>query len=315
MQSNFQLAETRGIREHYLFELSQQEDHISPFFHQGDMDGAYDDFVQWEGMRLPQEHFPLMAVNFDGIRPSWTVRIIARAFTLATVVPLEDKRDDLYGIIHKFFPMTGGEFALSYYALKQILGAQFFGLYGFQSGTAVPFAPDGLSFMNTAHPMSKSNATTWSNTTSVAADLSMAIFQMADAAMRTQKRPNGVQTIPNRLARLLCHSNERVVALQITQQAMEPYTSDNNDNVLKRENVQVCDNPYFEYSGDSGATDNAFNSYMFQGNTHYCRWLSRSDMEIFTRFDNTVFADIISTIVRYGFGLIDPRGLWGGPGN
>lgn len=313
MNPNFSPATSRGIKRHYLFETSLKTDYIGAMFHEEPLDGAYYDYVQWEGLGLPQEHWPLQRVGLDGIRPSWTVRIVARTFTLGIVIPYEHKADDLYNILHQLFPMAGGEFAASYYALRQILGAQFFGLYGFQSGTSVPFSPDGLSFGNTAHPMSYYNqAQTWSNTTTIPSDLSIATAQIAWAQIRTQKRPSGLQVLDNRLARVMVHPNEELVARQIFKSPMERGTSDNNENYLSRENVTIVSNPYFEYSGTGGAaqTPQAFNSTIFQGETHYCIWAPRSDMQVFDRFDNSVMGDVITTIKRFGYGLIDPRGLF-----
>lgn len=316
MNSNFGPAITRGISNHYLYELDQQQDYAGAFFHDDNMDGAYEDAVSWEGLGLPVEHLPLERANFDGIRPSYGVRYFARSWTLGVVIPLEDRQDDLYGIIHKMLPMAGGEFARSYYALQQILAAQFFGLYGFMSGTSVPFSPDGLSFFNTAHKMSLGNqATTWSNRPSVAADLSISTAQMAEASMQVQKRPNGLQFIPNKIKRVMVHPNERLVAKQIFGYGeRERGTTDNNRNYLADEDVEVVSNPYWEYSGTNGLTNNAFNSWFAQGRTHYCRWKKRSDLQVFSRFDNSVFADIITCIKRFAYGLDDSRGLYGSPG-
>lgn len=318
MQSNFNPAMSRGITEHYLYEYDQQNDFIGEFFHDGDMNGAYQDEQQWEGLGLPQEHFPLQRVNVDGVRPSYNVRYLARSWTLGIIIPLEDKEDDLYGIIHKFFPMAGGEFARSYSALQQVLGAQFFGLYGFQTGTSVPFAVDGVSFFNTAHPMSLSNqATTWANRPSVDADLSVATGQIMKAALKTQKRPNGIQPLNNRLARVMVHPNEEIVARQIFQQKdRERGTTDNNSNKWLADDVDIVVNPYWEYSGTNGALQvgAAFNSYVGQGDTHFCKWLKRSNMKTYSEFDNTIFADIITTMKRFAYGMSDPRGIWGSKG-
>lgn len=314
MLSNFTPAMCRGISNHYLYESDQLTNYIGALFHTSDMDGAYEDDVTWEGLGLPQEHLPLQRVNLDSVRPSWTVRYLARSWTLGIVVPLEDKRDDLYGIVHKFFPMAGGEFARSYWALEQILGAQFFGLYGFQTGTSVPFSPDGLSFFNTAHRMSKDNPTTWSNRPSVDMDLSIALAQLADAAMRIQKRPNGIQPIGNKVARVMHHPNERLVAKQIYQNTEQFDTANRAKNYLADEKVELISNPFWEYSGAVGATVSAFNSTVFQGDTHYCKWKRRMELETFSRFDNSIFADIITAMKRFAFGLTDVRGLYGSKG-
>ncbi len=322
MFSNFAPALSRGIHAHVLFEEQVQEDYIGRFFHADDMDGAYYDDVTWVGIGVPGEHFPLVPVDYDGIQPSWTVRYLARSWTLGIVVPYEDKQDDLYGIIHKFFPMAGGEFARSYSLLKQILGAQFFGLYGFQSGTSVPFSPDGLSFFNTAHPFSPTDPTTWANRPSTDADLSESLAKMAISGLKTQKRPNGQGVLQNKLARVMVHPNEEIIARQIFDSSeWEPRTTDRNTNkFVGGMNVQVVVNPYWEYSGTAGASaptfsEQAFNSVVFQGETHYCNWFNRSDLEFFDRFDNTVMADIITTMKRFAYGLTDYRGLWGSRGS
>lgn len=323
MFSNFSAALSRGIDQHVLYESQVQEDYIGDFFHEEDMDGAYDDDVTWQGIGVPQEHFPLQTVSYDGIQPSWTVRYLARSWTLGIVVPLEDKQDDLYGIIHKFFPMAGGEFARAYSLLKQLLGAQFFGLYGFQSGTSVPFSPDGLSFFNTAHPMSSSNLTqTWANRPSTDADLSESLAKMAISGLKTQKRPNGQGVLANKLRRVMVHPNEEIIARQIFESMnWEPRTTDRNDNrYVAGLNVDVCVNPYWEYSGTNGASapnfsEQQFNSVVFQGDTHYCKWKNRSDLQYFDRFDNTVFADIITVMKRFCYGLTDARGLFGSKGS
>ncbi len=286
------------------------------------MDGAYVDDVTWQGIGVPQEHFPLSTVAYDGIQPSWTVRYLARSWTLGIVVPIEDKEDDLYGIIHKFFPMAGGEFARSYNLLKQLLGAQFFGLFGFQSGTQVPFAPDGLSFFNTAHPFSSTNTATWANRPSTDIDLSESLAKMAISGLKTQKRPNGLGVLDNKLSRVMVHPNEEIIARQIFQSNdWEPRTTDRNTNkFVGGMNVDVVVNPYWEYSGTAGAaapafSEQAFNSVVFQGDIHYCKWYNRSDLQYFDRFDNTVFADIITVMKRFCYGLTDVRGIFGSKGS
>lgn len=322
MFSDFSPALSRGIARHVLYEEQVQEDYIGAFFHDDDMDGAYEDDVTWEGIGIPTEHQPLVPVEFDGIQPSWTVRYLARTWTLGIVVPIEDKQDDLYGIIHKFFPMAGGEFARAYSLLKQLLGAQFFGLYGFQTGTTVPFAPDGLSFFNTAHQFSKTNTDTWANRPSTDADLSETLAKMAIAGLKTQKRPNGQGVLQNELRRVMVHPNEEIIARQIFESPQwEPRTTDRNNNKwVGGRNVQVVVNPYWEYSGTVGASaddfsEQQFNSVIFQGETHYCRWLKRSDLQYFARFDNNIMADIITTMKRFAYGLTDVRGLWGSKGS
>lgn len=315
MTSNFTPAMTRGISDNVLYETAQLPDYAADFFHQGDMDGAYQDEVTWEGLGLPVEHYPLQRVNFDGIRPSWQIRYLARSWTLGVVIPLEDQQDDLYGIIHKFFPMTGGEFARSYYALKQILAAQFFGLYGFQTGTSVPFAPDGVSFFNTAHQLSQSNTTTYSNTLSTAADLSYTTAVIMKAAMRTQKTPNGFIPIPNRVKRVMVHPTQEVIARLVFEYGKELYDRTNRaKNFVADDNVEVCVNPFWEYSGSTGTATNAFNSWFGQGETHYCKWLNRSAFKTYSHFDNTIFADIITCMERFAYGLTDARGLFGSRG-
>lgn len=306
---------TRGITDHYLFQMGTKKNFIGNMFHEKDMDGAYDDFITWEGLGLPQEHFPMQPVNMDGIRPSYGYRILARTWTLGIVLPLEDQEDDLYNIIHRLFPKAGGEFAESYYNLEQILGAQLFGLYGFQTGTGVPFSPNGLSFFNTAIPMSLGNqAQTWSNTTSVAADLSVGTAQIARAQMRIQKKPNGITVMNNPLKRVMVHPNEELIAKQIFQYGeREPNTTDNNRNYIADDNIQIVVNPYFEYSGATGATQTpqAFNSVVFQGEEHWCFWQKRDDLKTYPDFDNERLADVITTRKRFGYGIVDPRGLFG----
>lgn len=290
-------------------------DYVGEFFQEEDMDGAYDDEVSWQGIGVPQEHFPLEPVTYDGIVPSWSVRYLARSWTLGIVVPIEDQEDDLYGIIHKFFPMVGGEWARSYQLLEQLLGSQFFGLYGFQSGTAVPFSPDGLSFFNTAHPVSMENTQTWANRPTVDADLSTSIIWMADAAMRTQPRPNGMAALDNSLKRLMVHPQFRIPAKQLLNYGdWERGTADRNTNQYVAElGVKVVANPYWIYSGTQGALANPveYNSYFFQGDTHFCKWKNRSDLQIYDRFDNSVMGTIITCMKRFCYGLSDPRGLWG----
>lgn len=318
--SNIYPALSRGISDHILFAEMNETDYIGKMFHESDMDGAYEDFQTWEGVGLPIEHFPMQRVELDGIRPSFNYRILARSWTTGFAVSFEDERDDLYNLIHRFLPAQGGEIGRAYYALSQVLGAQFFGLYGFQSGTGVPFSPDGLSFGNTAHPYSKSNtAQTWSNTTSTAADLSVASAQMMRAAMRTQPAPSGTRFIPNKLARIMVHPNQEILAKQIFQNAgYEPFNANHNpNNILGGEGVEVVVNPYFQYSGTAGATSGfgglasaAYNSVIGQGDTHYCMWKNRSALESFSRTDGTVMGTIVTFLKRFGFGMIDPRGTF-----
>lgn len=317
--SNFTPAMTRGISLHGLYEMEQQPDYIGQMFHEENMDGAYEDHVTWEGPGLPTEHFPMQRVNLDGVRPSYAIRYLARSWTMGTVIAIEDQQDDLYNLIHKFFPMTGGEWGMAYYALKQILGAQFYGLYGFQSGTSVPFSPDGLSFGNTAHPVSKANtANTWANTTSTAADLSYVTASIMRANLWGQPRPNNTQKLLNKLARVMVHPNQELLAKLIFEYSKERFdTANRSKNYNADYNVDVVVNPYFEYSGAAGATSGfggltsaAFNSVVGQGQTHYCRWKKRMEMKVYSRFDNSIMADILTCMERFGYGLDDARGLF-----
>lgn len=318
MTGNFNPALSRGIREHYLYENQQMRDYVGEFFQEEDMDGAYDDEVTWEGMGTPQEHFPLSPVTYDGIQPSFTVRYLARSWTLGVVIPIEDQQDDLYGIYHKFLPMVGGEWARSYQLLDQILGSQFFGLYGFQSGTSVPFSPDGLSFFNTSHPVSLTNPTTWSNRPSTDADLSTAMIWMADSAMRTQPRPNGLAALDNRLAKLMVHPSWRIPALQLLNTGIgTPGTANRDTNQYVADlDVKVVANPYWTYSGTNGALASPvdYNAWFFQGTHHYCKWKKRADLDIYDQFNPTIFGTILTAMKRFCYGLTDVRGLYGSQG-
>lgn len=319
MNSTFAPAITRGIKKHELYESAQMEDYVGQMFHVGPMDGRYEDIVTWRGFGLPQEHQPLQPVSYTGIQPDFAVRKIARSWTLGFVIPIEDKQDDLYGILHKLVPLAGGEIGRAYHALRQILAARFWGLYGFQSGTSVPFSPDGVCFFSTANYLYKGSTDTFSTRSSTDMDFGTAACWMADVAMRTQKRPDGNLYLQNSLAKLHIHPTLRLLAQQVLKfTEREPRTADFSPNVIARENIDIVSNPYFEYAGSTGGgitlPVTGYNSFFFQGKTHYAEWGERSDLQVFTRFDNTVFADVVTTMRRMGFSLTSKRGLWGSKG-
>lgn len=316
MQSNFYPAQTRGISDHFLYESGMYDDFVKQMFHMGSLDGAYEDEQTWRGAGLPDLHSPMQPINMDGIEPSWNYRYWAQSWTMGTVIPLEAKRDDLYNIIHRFFPMVGGEWAISYLTLKNILAAQFYGVYGFQSGTSVPYMADGVSLYNTAHDTAKTDGTHWSNTPATAIDLSIAGAMLMRAALRTQKRPSAAGTpLNNKLAKVMVHPNQELVARQIFKYGTwEAHSPDRTPNYLADDNVDILVNPYFEYGGGHSATYDgltAYNAWVGWGQTHYCHWKERSDLETFSDFKETILADVITALERFAYGATSALGTYG----
>ena len=307
----FTPALCRGISQHELYQSFAMPDYCGSFFHEAPMNGAYYDIQTWQGMGPASEHRRGETVTMDGAVPSFGYRIYARTFTTGTAIYDEDQEDDLYNIIHRLFPRLGGQWAQSFYQLKQILGAQFFGLYGFQTGTSVPYSPDGVSLISNAHPISKSNSNTWSNSAGNV-DFSLAAFQLANALMFKTPTPNGIP-MGLKIHRVMVHSDKDNVARQIVYQKEWEYgNADHNTNkyLTKGVNVEVVANPFLTYSGSSGTN----NKWIVQADDHQCMWMKRSDLKIKTMEVPDVLATKIIASKRYGYGVYDPRGMAGGGG-
>lgn len=311
MSSNLAPLFNEGLSENLFLSLDTYDMMFRHFMHMETADTRYVWHQVWEGYGLPQFRMPGGPFIQDSIKPSFNKAYIIRSFGLGDTFAREDIDDDLYGVINRVIPKKSGLMADSFYDLQNLELANFFGISGFAGGTNVAGMSDGLSLFNTAHPTSASQiSNTFSNTFATGTDLSIASMQWAQGTLRNQTAPNGITHFQNEVDTLVINPSMRYVARQICHGPKERGTSDNNENYLRDDHINIVEWPYFQAHGTVGTQ----NSWFVVGKKHWLFFLLRSGMMIQTDYDIATNSLICSCNIRFDYGATDPRGTVGSLG-
>jgi hypothetical protein len=319
MSQDLAVLFSKGINEHYLLTYDLYPSYIPDIFRVGTMDGRYEYDQLWEGYQLPQTRNPGEGWAQGQFRPSFNKKYVPVNYALGDVIAQEDYDDDEYGVISRLLPAKGGALARAHATLKEIVAANYFKNVAFATeGNNTVGTSDGRPLFSNAHPISQNNtAVTFANRPSVDADFSISTYQVAAVNLRQQPAPNNTELIRNSPRAIVINPNLHYVGTQILKGEWELGTANRNMNVIKQDNVQLIEWPYFRTSGATGGTypGNAYNAWMMLGREHYLRFIVRQDVKIKTDYAIAALAYVFVSYCRFDVGATDWRGTYGSKGS
>lgn len=305
--SDFSPLFQKQIQEHVLIGSKKFQPIGPQLFHAADTEARFYDMQTWQGPGTFQSRIPLAPISLDTVAPSFNKRYIMVPYSLGTVVAEEDIADDMYGMITKWTAATGGLWAVSRATTMEYLAASFFG-NGF---TATAGMPDGVALFSASHPVSRNNPNaTYSSLVSGNPDLSMGSLLTARQQIVQQKAANNLTFLENNIKRLVVNPNSHQVAMQILRGEWERGTADRNMNVLRKEDIQLVEWPYWTAHGTTGT----LNSWFIQGDQHSLYWVTRENMRFASEKLAGFNAIAFYLHMRLAFGATDSRGIVGSQG-
>ncbi len=257
-----------------------------------DSDKAAEHILEFNYFGLPAFKPEGVPMATDEVKEGAKKNISHKTYALAAEFSWEALRDEKYGQLKGAARELGK-------SMRELIEIQGHMLYndGFTTETAI----DGLSVFNTAHTNLKLG-TTWSNR--VNADLSLAGIQ--DLFTNFMNMTDGTGKHISMMPEVLVIPPESwVLAGQLLDTQLEPFTTDNTTNVVKGKLKTIVD-PYIT------DTDSWFaRASMSDINAHF--FFREHPMQD-SWDDKKSRISAFAVIVRIGRGVSDPRGLYGSPG-
>jgi hypothetical protein len=303
-----------GIQRHIGLEVNEVPLKFRIIFKLMRTDRRFITVAQMVGFDTPQRRNIGGTIAQTNLQDSFTKVYYVDSYGLGTAVAEEDMDDDPYGILNRYAASTGGEFARAFATQMEVAAFAFLAGPCFLAGTNIPGFADGLSLFNTAHPVNRTSAVLVSNRPNPNADLSYGSMQAASIMLRTQRATNGWRFLDNPARRLLVHTNQGYVANQVVKLAKEYGTANHNENLLKEENIEVVQTPYFQLNGPLSAAG-TFNGWVLQGRDHTLSFVLRQALRMKNWYHGETNSQCYAGTVRYAIGADDFRGLVGSPGN
>ena len=303
-----------GIQKHIGLEVTEVPLKFKQFFKMMRTDRRFITVAQLVGFDSPQRRNIGGGIAQTSLQDSFTKVYYMDSYGLGTAISEEDMDDDPYGILNRYAAATGGEFARAFATQMEVAAFAFLSGPCFLSGTNIPGFADGLSLFNTSHPVNRTSAVLVSNRPAVNADLSYGAVQAASIALGTQRATSGWRFLDNPARKLLVHTNQRYVANQVVKLSKEYGTANNNENLLKEENIETVVSPYFQLTGPL-STAGTFNGWILQGRDHSLNFVLRQALRMRNWYDGDVNSQVYAGTVRYALGADDFRGHYGSPGN
>ena len=302
---------TKGISKWLYETLDFYPSKIGEIFHVEDTNSRIVDHQAITTYGLPEQRTPGQNVTFQGLYPGYGQRYVVVDYAMGDFVPIEDWKDDEYGVYGRLLPKQGGAIARAFVTLREYTAATFF-KNDVLGSSSTAFA-DGATLCHTAHPISPTDTnTTASNRPSTDGDLSVYNYIWASTNLRTQKAPDGVSILRNEPARLIIHPASRYVARQILRSDWYPGDADRNVNYIHEDNVAITEWPYFLGGTSAQSYQNA---WVVQGSTHNLYWINRqAAAEVYTDFAVNSLSYVWVANDRFTCGASDWRGIAGSPG-
>lgn len=305
---------TPGINKFFGLKSMRYESQMMKVFRDTPMTGR---FLMRQGMQLygpPQITEPLNPVHMDEIRQSFSSAYTPIKRTLGDLVAEEDWDDDEYGVLRRTIPASAGAMADVFMEKREWDLANYLAVTAFSTASPVPHSPDGVSLINAAHPVSLyNNANTWSNTPSVAADLSATTYYAAYASMSNVLEPNNYSIRRSKPAGLIYNPTQRAVAVQLARGDWERATNNFNMNAAKADNLQLIESPHFRKTGATSAAG-SYNGWILIGKNHTLVFANRLNFKTHADYDYNIQAYAWVGYVRYDIGHDSPYDVYGSPG-
>lgn len=258
----------------------------------------YEEDVGKSGMGLAQLRAEGASVLYDSIRQAFVTRYTHVEYALGIIITKVAYEDDQYGVIG---PMKAKGLARSMRQTKEIIGANVYNR-AFTSGYV---GGDGSVLCVTSHPNFAGG--TWSNTPSVASDLSEAALEQAciDISKYTDDRGLRIAVMPKTL----------IIPMDLMFEA---------ERILKTEGRVGTNNNDLNAIKNMGKFPGGIktNHYLTDTDAWFIRTDAPEGMKYFTRVSDTFTDDNdfdtdnakYKARSRFSFGWTDPKGLYGSPG-
>lgn len=292
LQGNIAEQLEPGLREQVGFGYKAAQSYYTDMVRVSDSDKAAEHILEFNYFGLPSLKSEGQPMATDEIREGSKKNISHRVFALAAEASWEALSDEKYGRLKSM----GQELGKSMRELIEIKGH-----LPYTDGFTNELAIDGLSVFNTAHVNLKAG-TTFANR--VNADLTLAGLQDVFTNFMNLTDPTGkhIALMPECL---YVPPESWVLSNQLLNTALEPFTADNTQNVIKGK-LKLTVDPYLP------DTDSWFvRASMSDINAHFF-FRERPMMDSWDDKKSRISA--FATIVRIGWGVSDPRGLYGSPG-
>lgn len=258
----------------------------------------YEEDVGISSFGLAQVKAQGAPIAYQGERQGFTSRYIHVVYAMGFIITREMMEDDLYDVVGQ---RKAGGLAFSMRQTKEINGANMYN----RAFNGSYVGGDGVSLINAAHPNIAGG--TFSNTLSVAADLSEAALEQAYIDISLIRNDAGL-----------------LIALRPEQLIVPPQLDFEAARILKSKNRVGTDNNDINALADTGKFPKGYtvNHYLTDPDAWFIRTSAPDGMKYFERraddfgMDNdfdTENAKFKATS-RYSFGWSDPRGLYGSPG-
>ena len=258
---------------------------------------AYEEDVETTGFNLAQIKTQGGAVSYDGHTQGFIKRYTHVAYGLGYIVTREERDDNLYK--SRSFK-RGEQLSFSFRTTKEIVGANVLNRAFDTNYTG----GDGKALCVTDHPSLAGN---WSNTLSVAADLSEASLETMLVNISLAKNSRGLP-IAIRGKKLIVSPSDVFNAERILKSALQNDTANNAVNAIRSMGLLPGGYVVNHYLTDTDAwfvkTDAPDGMLGFQ----------RQAFEFTQDNDFDTENAKAKGYERYSFGWTDPRGLYGSPG-
>jgi hypothetical protein len=258
-------------------------------------DKKYEEYVQVVGHGIAQLKPEASPVQFASIRQGYTTRLVNATYALGTTVTFEEMKFNKF--MKPAFTRTE-RLRNSLHQAKQIIAANIFD----RSANATYTGGDGVTLLNTAHPMAAGG--TWANRPTVDSALNEAALQDLLIQIRTNRADNG-DINPLNGHQLVVAENNFFVGNQLVKNAKQPETFSNNENLIVTLGMLpggCVANPYLQTANAWYITTNIDDGMIYQEAIGADIW---EDNDSKTRDYQIMAAE------TYTLGWSNPRGVFG----
>jgi hypothetical protein len=303
---DYSAAFDRSIDKHILTSFEGWESNIPDICHVETTNRRFVTHQGWQGYGLPTPRFPGELITEGEVHQSYDKQFNMRSAGLGDSLPIEDVDDDPTGMLTQGSAMIAGGLSQSFKDYCEIDLASFL-INGF---TSTAGTPDSASLYSLTHPRSRNNpGVTDANRPTTGVDMSVATVQQMISRLRLQKAPNGR---PMHNTPRVCWYNPTLdfTARQIFKQAMEPYTANNNDNIIKGKygDIKLVEMPYLLESGVDA------DAWGMIADMHFLYFIWRTKFRTHNDFDARTKSYLVMGDIRYDLGHSDWRGTDASPG-
>lgn len=282
-----------GLRKDFRDNYATFEEEYSQFLKKGTMDMPEMAATIMTGISRMYEKDDLEPVTFSVPKIGPRVAGVDKEFGVGVAIGRKIFEDDQYGKIKESAKWLANAARQTYeYRGASLLDDAFAG--------STFKGIDGLSLINASHTYLNNGATTWSNTLGTVGLSMTAMTSMLDA-YGTLKNHDG-DPIQMMLDTLIVGNNAGDIhtAMQILNNTMEPFTADNNDNIIKKRlgSIKLVISRYKVSTKSFFGVDSRWNDAELR---------VRRPVKVDDDFDFKTDAALFKATTRFMIWFVDPR--------